>query len=136
MLTVAIMNKVASSYLSGRKPIDKEDEVKLLSAIQTLGIQDKQTFKSLFKEYLKPALEYDKNICQKMLANYKENGDLGSVNGYVADLSDLKEIQKGRYFTRAGIIRMMLELKYGEESNGIIREGASDEEYPEEETED
>lgn len=132
-LTMEQMVSITSSKLPDRVELDSLDQIVLFKTLDTLGIRTEKDLYDLFTDYLEETLEMDKRICEGILKNYEERKVLMS-DGYAADEDEIDNIRQGRFFAQAGVIRQMLEFKYGDIP--VIRHSLSeymDEDIPEEE---
>lgn len=124
-LTIEYMKEVANQKMPDRELPDPGDFEEVYQALMELDLTTKGDYDELFKKYLKQAKKNDQRICDEILENYEDNGDLSSNDGFGGSYDDLPNIRKGIYFTQVGMVREMLLCKFGEEKEDIIRSSYS-----------
>jgi hypothetical protein len=121
-LNVATMIHIGQKYLPEREGVHHDDRDDLLSQLYYGDVETVDDLKALFEGCLEAALAYEAQLCLQVRTAYEEGG-MEEVDRYVSysiEEDDLQRIlNEGKYFTRAGIIREMLEINENVEYDSI-----------------
>ena len=119
-LNVDLLEEILKDVLKDRE-IDISDSSLLIQNLFAVDVKTNADLKQIYDTYLSPAIDFEKKLTGKMIKKIKsirnrnddnnEDENQSSVEGYIIEWSE--KLEKGIYFSSGGLIRLMLELKFG-----------------------
>jgi len=112
ILNVDVLRYILDLHLPEANRSIKENYWGLLENLIVLDLNTKNTLLEIIENYKARALEIDKAVVDNMLKNYKRKKEMVYMD-YSATEKDLPKLNKGAFLAHTGLIRLMLELKFG-----------------------
>jgi len=121
-LNVDLLEQILNKKFARENDIEHGEEYsEFLEELKILGIRDTQNLNDLINNNLEYVLKLEKRICKEMIENYRDKKILLSKDNYAGDVENLNEIKSGIFFTAFGLIREMLNHKFGEPWHKVLR---------------
>jgi putative GTP pyrophosphokinase len=126
VLNVDVLRYILDNYLPPENKSIKENYWGLLENLIVLDLNTKNKLLEIITTFKQRALEIDKAVVENMMKNYKRHKEMVYMD-YSATVKDLPKLQRGAFLAHTGLIRLMLELKFGKylwevfEERGLIR---------------
>lgn len=112
VLNVDVLRYILDLHLPEANKSIKENYWGLLENLIVLDLSTKNTLLEIIETYKTRALEIDKAVVDNMLKNYNRKKEMVYMD-YSATEKDLPKLNRGAFLAHTGLIRLMLELKYG-----------------------
>ena len=109
-LNVDLLKEILDSHLPIANRTDDENYSELIQNISNCEIETSSELISLIKEQLEVALEEDKEAVKEKREYFIKEGEMQD------DENDERAIKQGIFFTHAGLVRRMLDWKFGDQS--------------------
>ncbi len=126
ILNVDVLGYILDTNLPSENKSIKENYWGLLENLIVLDLNTKNKLLEIITTFKQRALEIDKAVVENMMKNYKRRKEMVYMD-YSATVKDLPKLQRGAFLAHTGLIRLMLELKFGKylwevfEERGLIR---------------
>ena len=112
VLNVDVLAYMLDKYLPAENKSIKENYWGLLENLIVLNLNTRDNLFEIIDAYKTRALEIDKVVVENMMKSYKRSREMVYLD-YSATVKDLPKLQRGAFLAHTGLIRLMLELKYG-----------------------
>lgn len=112
VLNVDVLGYILDNELPDANKSIKENYWGLLENLIVLNLNTKNALLEIIKTYKSRALEIDKAVVDNMMKNFKRHKEMIYMD-YSATVKDLPKLQKGAFLAHTGLVRLMLELKFG-----------------------
>lgn len=112
VLNVDVLRYILDLHLPEANKSIKENYWGLLENLIVLDLNTKNILLDIIETYKTRALEIDKVVVDNMVKNHQRKKEMVYMD-YSATEKDLPKLNKGAFLAHTGLIRLMLELKYG-----------------------
>jgi putative GTP pyrophosphokinase len=112
ILNVDVLRYMLDNHLPAANKSIKENYWGLLENLILLNLNTRDSLLEIIKNYKTRALEIDKAVVENMMKNFKRSKEMVYMD-YSATVKDLPKLQRGAFLAHTGLIRLMMELKFG-----------------------
>jgi putative GTP pyrophosphokinase len=122
VLNVDLLEEILNKKLPADHKTEEEDYSKLLDNLNVLDYKTVNNLSELIDNYLTETLKENKRVSDGFKQLYNENPEVMQFEKYHIRDGGIKKVLNGIYFTHTGIVRKMLDLKFGKPWNEVYKE--------------